>query len=223
MLIVIKISSNYIDPDNNTEKCINPTRPSDFITPLEFIYTNSTKISDIIHLRFAVSHAVLERDIARDSNPNDPDLQQQETRIIEYRQQLDQYVGIQNSAGIPLAKLPASPDELKALREKFTTQQSPQSPKKAESSQLKRKSTETDNDGFKFPPKHLVRKQPRGAATLVSNPPISISTNPISNSTDLADDPVPPAPLARRPRIPPFFVVANESWCTTLTSSNRGT
>ncbi|GIY27148.1 hypothetical protein CDAR_232101 [Caerostris darwini] len=81
---------------------------------------------------------------------------------------------------------------------------SPQSPKKAKSSQLKRKSTETDNDGFKFPPKHLVMKQPRGAATLVSNPPISISTNPISNSIDLADDPVPPAPLARRP---PFFVV----------------
>ncbi|GIZ02127.1 hypothetical protein CEXT_569001 [Caerostris extrusa] len=78
--------------------------------------------------------------------------------------------------------------------------------RKGRTNATKAKKTDTDSDGFKLPPKHLTRKHPRGAATPVSTTPISISTNPKPNPTDLADDPVPPAPLARRPRIPPFFV-----------------
>ncbi|GIX98063.1 RNA-directed DNA polymerase from mobile element jockey, partial [Caerostris extrusa] len=201
-------------PPLDTTRNLKSTLPSEFVTPLEFIYLNAIKIGNIINSRFAVSHAVLDRDHVRDTQPDNPNLQKYEDRINETRNQLDEQVA---DLGIPLAKMPTTHDDLKALCDKFITQQSPKSPKKTESKQ-KRKKADTDSDGFKLPPKHLTRKHPRGAVTPVSTTPISTSIpiNPKPNSTNLADDPVLPAPLARRPRIPPFFVVANESWCTTL-------
>ncbi|GIY01805.1 hypothetical protein CEXT_543201 [Caerostris extrusa] len=53
--------------------------------------------------------------------------------------------------------------------------------------------------------------------TSVSNPSISFATNP--QPTDLADDNAPPAPLACKPRIPPFCVLAKDDWCITSTYS----
>ncbi|GIY95283.1 hypothetical protein CEXT_354691, partial [Caerostris extrusa] len=119
--------------------------------------------------RFAVSHAVLDRDHVRETQPNNPNLQKYEDRISEIRNQLDEQVA---DLGIPLAKMPTTHDDLKALCEKYTTQQSPKARIKAK----KAKKADTDSDGFKLPPKHLTRKHPRGAATPVSTTPISIPT-----------------------------------------------
>ncbi|GIY19102.1 hypothetical protein CEXT_335641 [Caerostris extrusa] len=158
-------------------------------------------------------HAVLERDIARESNPDDPNLQQHETWITEYRLQLDKQV-----AELAFLWQDCQQHLMNSQHSVKNSQLSRvhKARKKAEPPQQKRKKADMDNDGFKLPPKHLTMKHPRGAVTPVSTTSISVSNNPKPNSTDLADDPVPPAPLARKPRIPPFFVVANESWCTTL-------
>ncbi|GIY72005.1 hypothetical protein CEXT_60511 [Caerostris extrusa] len=82
--------------------------------------------------------------------------------------------------------------------------QNPTSRNKSTTSQQKRKN-ESDTEGFHKVPKHLTFKPPKGH-TSVSNPFISFPTNP--QPTDFPEDPAPPAPLARRPRIPPFFVLA---------------
>ncbi|GIY58659.1 hypothetical protein CEXT_695781, partial [Caerostris extrusa] len=60
-----------------------------------------------------------------------------------------------------------------------------------------------------FYPKHLTYKPPEGD-TSVSNLSISFPTNP--QPTNLAHDPSPPTPLARRPRIPSFCVLAKDDW-----------
>ncbi|GIY58660.1 hypothetical protein CEXT_695791 [Caerostris extrusa] len=60
---------------------------------------------------------------------------------------------------------------------------------------------------------HLTYKPPKGD-TSVSNLSISFPTNP--QPTNLAHDPSPPTPLARRPRIPPFCVLAKDDWCITF-------
>ncbi|GIY52150.1 hypothetical protein CEXT_700821 [Caerostris extrusa] len=52
--------------------------------------------------------------------------------------------------------------------------------------------------------------------TSVSNLSISFPTNP--QPTNLAHDPAPLTPLARRPRIPPFCVLAKDDWCITFNS-----
>ncbi|GIX71332.1 hypothetical protein CDAR_200371 [Caerostris darwini] len=87
---------------------------------------------------------------------------------------------------------------------KYRPQQNPTSRNKSTTSQQKKKN-ESDTEGFHKVPKHLKFKKPKGD-TSVSNPSISFPTNP--QPTDFPEDPAPPAPLARRPWIPPFFVLA---------------
>ncbi|GIY58661.1 hypothetical protein CEXT_695801 [Caerostris extrusa] len=81
--------------------------------------------------------------------------------------------------------------------------QNPTSRNKSTTSQQKRKMNPTRRAFTKSPSTSPSSHQ---KDTSVSNPSISFPTNP--QPTDFPEDPAPPAPLARRPWIPPFFVLA---------------